>query len=281
MKYRLACADFAFPLLEHDQSLQLISMLGFDGVDIGLFEGRSHLWPSREFCHLDSSARKLKEKLLFYQLEPADLFLQTDPDFNLYPINHPHESNRKIAEDWFRMLLEYANIAGFNHVTILPGVCLKSDSLDQAWQRSMEQLKWRLDECKKRGITLGIEAHVGSFLESPHDVLEFINCIPELTLTLDYTHFAYQGLSDRNVEPLIEHASHFHARGACKGRVQVSFENNKIDYDRILCQMNETKYDGYIGIEYVWTDWERCNEVDNISETILFRNYFREDGQRK
>ncbi len=51
MTLPLACADFAFPLLPHQNSLDVISMLGFDGVDIGLFEGRSHLHPSREFTN--------------------------------------------------------------------------------------------------------------------------------------------------------------------------------------------------------------------------------------
>jgi hypothetical protein len=26
---------------------------------------------------------------------------------------------------------------------------------------------------------------------------------------------------------------------------------------------------------YVWMDWERCNECDNILETIMFRDYLR------
>src|SRR6266576_26331 len=49
MDLKLACADFAFPLLPHDRVLDLIAMLEFQGVDIGLFEGRSHLWPSKVF----------------------------------------------------------------------------------------------------------------------------------------------------------------------------------------------------------------------------------------
>lgn len=53
MQLKLACADFSFPLLSHDGALDLIAMLGFDGVDIGLFEGRSHLWPSRVFKQLE------------------------------------------------------------------------------------------------------------------------------------------------------------------------------------------------------------------------------------
>ena len=49
MNLKLACADFTFPLLAHDHVLDLIAMLGFEGVDVGLFEGRSYLWPSRVF----------------------------------------------------------------------------------------------------------------------------------------------------------------------------------------------------------------------------------------
>ena len=34
-------------------------------------------------------------------------------------------------------------------------------------------------------------------------------------------------------------------------------------------------YRGYLGIEYVWIDWEHCNEVDNLSETIRLRDFLR------
>src|SRR4051794_26852684 len=37
MKLKLACADFTFPLLSHDHALDLIAILNFQGVDIGLF----------------------------------------------------------------------------------------------------------------------------------------------------------------------------------------------------------------------------------------------------
>ena len=73
---KLACADFAFPLLPHDKVLDLIAVLEFDGVDIGLFEGRSHLWPSRELAQGDRSARQLREKLAGRGLKAADVFLQ-------------------------------------------------------------------------------------------------------------------------------------------------------------------------------------------------------------
>jgi len=59
------------------------------------------------------------------------------------------------------------------------------------------------------------------------------------------------------------------------GRLQASLANNTIDYGRVLKAMQRCSYPGYVGIEYVWIDWEHCNEVDNLSETILMRDFFR------
>ena len=88
-EWRLASADFTFPLLPHDKVLDLISALELNGIDIGLFEGRSHLWPSREFNDLSRSAKTLRDKLTDRGLAPADVFLQLDPDFVPYAINQP------------------------------------------------------------------------------------------------------------------------------------------------------------------------------------------------
>ena len=34
-------------------------------------------------------------------------------------------------------------------------------------------------------------------------------------------------------------------------------------------------YDGDIGLEYLWIDWEHLNECDTVSETILLRDRLR------
>jgi sugar phosphate isomerase/epimerase len=97
MNPRFACADFTFPLLSHEQVLDLIAMLGFEGVDIGLFEGRSHLQPSGEFRNVRKSARALGRKLADRGLKPADIFLQTAPEFVSLAPNHPDPRRRARA----------------------------------------------------------------------------------------------------------------------------------------------------------------------------------------
>src|ERR1700722_15726895 len=108
MNLKLATADFSFPLLSHDRVLDLIALLEFDAVDIGLFEGRSHLWPSREFRSPAKSGNKLARKLKERGLRCADVFLQMNPDFVPYAINHPEASRRRRARDWFLKTLDYA-----------------------------------------------------------------------------------------------------------------------------------------------------------------------------
>jgi len=279
MKLKLACADFAFPLLSHDMVLDLISMLEFDGVDIGLFEGRSHLWPSKVFASPAKSGKQLGRKLAERGLRCADVFLQMNPSFIPYAINQPEAARRRRARDWFLKTLDYAAAAGARHVTTLPGVRFDSERQSDSWSRSCEELAWRVERAKQQRIIFSIEAHVGSLVPNPKAALRLVQDVPGLTLTLDYTHFTRAGLPDKASEPLIAHASHFHARGARKGRLQTSFQQNTIDYSRVLRTMKRAGYQGYVGVEYVWIDWEHCNEVDNLSETIQLRDFLRTNAK--
>ncbi len=275
-EWRLASADFTFPLLPHDKVLDLIAALELDGIDIGLFEGRSHLWPSNEFKSLAESAKTLKNKLADRGLTPADVFLQLDPDFVPYAINQIDAPRRQHARDRFLQTLDYASALGSPHVTTLPGVYFEqNESSTDSWQRSQEELAWRIEQSKQHNIIFSVEAHVGSLAPNPREAERMVLGVPGLTLTLDYTHFTRIGLADSEIERLVQYATHFHVRGARQGRLQTSFKDNTIDYTRVLRAMRATNYSGYLGIEYVWIDWEHCNESDNLSETILFRDFLR------
>lgn len=276
MDHKLACADFTFPLLPHQQALQLIASLGFDGVDIGLFEERSHLWPTHEFADVTASAQALKQKLDDLGLAAADIFLQMANDFAPYAVNHPEKSRRQKAREWFLHTLDYAAACQCHHVTTLPGVHFDQEPYLDSWARALDELAWRVEQAQKCQITFGVEAHVGSIVSDPGTARQLVEQVPGLTLTLDYTHFTRLGLPDAAIEPLVAYASHFHVRGARKDRLQESFARNSIDYRQVYEAMLASDYQGWIGIEYVWIDWEHCNECDNLSETILFRDFFRE-----
>jgi hypothetical protein len=126
MKLTTACADFTFPLLPHAQVLDLIAMLEFDGVDIGLFEGRSHLWPSKALA-APSRAGKVAASVIRTRPALCRCFSADAPSFVPYAINHPQAARRRRARDWFLKTLEYATAGGARHVTTLPGVLFEDE----------------------------------------------------------------------------------------------------------------------------------------------------------
>jgi sugar phosphate isomerase/epimerase len=144
-----------------------------------------------------------------------------------------------------------------------------------SFERSAVELEWRAQRAAGRGIVFSVEPHLGSVVETPATALRMVRRAPSLTYALDYTHYTFAGYKDAEIEPLLPHASHFHVRGAEKGRLQTPFKRNKIDFRRALKRMKSQGYKGYFALEYVWIEWERSNECDNVSETILFRDHLR------
>jgi sugar phosphate isomerase/epimerase len=278
MHLKLACADFTFPLLPHEQVFDLIAMLGFEGIDIGLFADRSHLQPAHVMPNLSASARTLSDQVRSRGLEFADIFYQAS-SFPTIAANHPDAQERLKSRELFLRMLEFTLRCNAPHMTGLPGVPWEGESRETSLKRSAEELAWRAEQARQVGVVFAIEPHLGSIVPNPQAAMQLVELAPGLTLTLDYTHFAYQGISDDEVEPLIKHASHFHARGASKDRLQAPFKDNRIDYERVLREMRRVDYPGYVGVEYVWIDGERCKEVDNLSEAILLRDHLRSIAQ--
>ena len=269
MNFRFACSDATFPLLAHEKAMRLIALLGFEGVDIGLFEERSKLQPSEAFLEPQKSGRKLREQAEEQGLRIADVFYQAALDFTIKAVNHPDAGVRKKERESYMKTLEFAHAAQSYHVTCLPGVHYETESYEDSIGRASDELAWRVEQAEKAGLSFGVEAHIGSIAQKPEQILRLLKMTEGLRLTLDYTHFMRQGIPNEEVHPLIPYASHFHARGAASGRLQTSMAENEIDYAVIAQKMKEAGYPGYFGVEYTWTEWENCNRTDNVSESIL------------
>jgi sugar phosphate isomerase/epimerase len=278
MAMKLACADFSFPLLSHSRALTLIADLGFDGVDIGLFGGGSHLSPETVLARVRESAHELSKQIGDSGLLLADVFL-IPGSFDVLAVNHPDAAERSKSRELFARCLEFVGLCGGKHMTALPGIPWKGESLEASVCRSSEELAWRVAEAASVGVSFSIEPHLESVVETPEATVELIRRTPGLTVTLDYTHFTYQGIPDDRIEALIPHASHFHARGAASQRLQMPLKQNVIDYPRVVRAMARESYLGFVGVEYCWDEWRQCNEVDVLSETILMRDLLRSSAK--
>lgn len=283
---KLACADFAFPLLDHSNVLDLIGFLGVEGVDLALMGNRSHVRPEMVRDDLAGSAHRLRSEIECRGLALADLFVIPWTDFERMAPNHPDGEERQESRALFIDMLELGAGIGARGLTILPGIHWPAESWQESFDRAVAELGWRLREAQDRGLRFSVEAHVGSVVQTPKTALALIEAVDGLELTLDYTHFIFQGFAEAEVEPLIPHARHFHARGATPTALQTTLRENTIDYDRIVDLLLESGYDGYVGIEYVWTPGDPpgsaydMTNTDNVSETILLRDQIRARAAR-
>jgi sugar phosphate isomerase/epimerase len=132
-----------------------------------------------------------------------------------------------------------------------------------------------VEQARATNLTVGMEPHVGSITDTPERALHLASLVPGLGLTLDCAHFTRVGIPDSRIRPLASRATHFHARCACKGRLQSSLKQNTIDFRRALRALNRHHFRGWIALEYVWIDWEHCNEVDVISESIQLKQLLK------
>lgn len=280
MKPKLSCADFSFPLLSHEAAVRVISLLGLRGVDIGLFAGRSHLRPEKELNRPEKNGASLRQRLKREGLAASDIFLQVHDNFADFAVNHPEAKRREFARRQFLKTLDYATAAESDHVTILPGVTFPGEPRETSLARAAEELAWRVEQAASNKLTVGIEPHVGSIVDAPRRAMDLAGRVPGLGFTLDYAHFTRAGIPDADIEPLCERATHFHARCARKDRLQSSFKNNTIDFAGVLKALDKHRFRGWIALEYVWIDWEHCNEVDVLSETVLLKRCFTEAARK-
>jgi sugar phosphate isomerase/epimerase len=272
MSIKLACADFTWPLLSHDQSLALIATLGFEGVDLGIFGNRSHVRPEMIRQDVPMWAGILRERLEQHGLEPADVFLIPSTAFDGMTPNHPDPKEREAGREAFSDVLDLARRLEAKGISSMCGVVFEGESESESIRNAAEELSWRVDQADRYGITVSVEPAVGTNADTPEKALEMLTLSPGLKLTLDYCHFVYQGMDQTVADILLPHARHFHCRGCAPGRMQVDFDENEIDYRRIINKMHEVGYSGWFGVEFVWTAIWNCNQVDNTAETIRFRD---------
>jgi sugar phosphate isomerase/epimerase len=278
----LSSADFTWPGLSPAFVLALIRELGLDGVSMAFMGGYTARDPEEIACDPAGWGERVAGELEEHELAAADVFLIPRIDLVGMAVNHPDAAERARGREVFEAFLTFAGRVGSGGVTILPGLVFEGERWGDAAERAGEELRRRVDLARDADLRVSVEPHIvstrpyaGSLVDTPAKVGELLDLVPGLELTLDYGHFNIQGIPDREVEPLVEHARHFHMRGGAPGLVQTKFEDNVTDFARVLDVMARTGYDGWVEIEYVHDARPGCSDCDNVQEIRRFRDFVR------
>lgn len=268
---RLSCSDYTWPVLSHQTVMAVVSDLGFTGIDVGVFHEASHVTLSSVRRDPTGRAEKLRADADRVGLAVADVFLTSAPDLaRLCPTSRETGDQAELA-DIFGAVLEFAKASGSAGVTLLPGVVLPGQPVDDAITLAAEGLAPLVRAGEAFGLAVSVEPHVGSCIETPAATRLLLDRCPGLMLTLDPSHYAFQGWDVASIVSLIDRTRHVQIRPAAEGVMQALVAEDSVDLPAFISALKSDGYAGWVAAEYVWMEKWDCNRVDNTGETALLK----------
>lgn len=268
---KATCTSWSWSLLPFDQVAMIMSILGFDAIDVGAFAGWAHYEPAELAARPKEMAHVISEIAGRNELALTDLIVTFGPGLTDHCVNFPDQEVRDANLETFKRLTDFCGFAGIPGISLCPGVEHETIGRAASFDIAAQELARLSAAGHNAGLRVSFEPHVNSISESPADALRLVELADHLSLTLDYSHFVQQGYTDQDVAPLLGHTGHFHVRQACAGQLQCRTQEGTIDFDRALGQLQENGYDGCVAFEYVWEQWMDNDRVDVLSETLVLR----------
>lgn len=266
---KLSLTTWSLRSLTLDEAAGLSNLLGIGALDLGYFYKPGL---NREALIADPDGTADRVLQLGVALPNLyHLFGGSLSDRNLADPGH-RESN----EADFRQVARFAKRAGIETLFVLPGVVNPGQDRASALAESAESLRRLVAISAPEGIQLTVEPHVHSYLESPTLVLDLLDRVPGLKLTLDYAHFACLGYRQEEIDVLAPHAAHVHLRQARAGVLQCKLALGTLNFGAMLGTLKAAGYDGYLSIEYVHQDYMDGQHDDVLTETVDMRDCVRE-----
>jgi sugar phosphate isomerase/epimerase len=260
-------------------ALGIIAALGFEAAELGF----GHLQPALIAARPRHEADRLRRALDHTGLALLDLFPWFATRFSTAPytwrtcsINMPDPEARREVLRLFEALLAFAREVGAPGITVTSGPVHKELGFEGSFEASREMLRELLARAHTAGLELSIEPHRESPTHSPETALRMVEELPGLQVTLDYSHFVADGRATPEGDVLIPYARRVDARQARRDKVQCRFEEGEIDFAHIVRALAAAGYAGTISTEYVCVDYQGCNDLDVVSETLKMKRHIEE-----
>ena len=266
---RLSVTSWSFPTLTLREIGDVARAIGLDALDIGYFY-RSALDRKRVLADPQAYGREIAEALPLPVANVYHLF-GTDPvERNLANPASRAENTRD-----FPQVLAFCKAVGARSVFILPGMINGSQGRKQALNETVESLKPLVEQAASTGITVCVEPHVHSYLETPALADEMCTRATGVKLALDYAHFIVSGYRQEELDALAPHVGHVHLRQARPGALQTRMAEGTINFAALFATLRDAGFDGDLACEYVNQAYFDTVHDDVISETVKMRDLFR------
>ena len=270
---RLSVTSWSFPACTLAESWGLAEVLGFSHLDIGLLHGPA-LDRKAVLAHPEAAA----EQIAAAGIQVANLYWLFGDHPRDRPLSDPACLNQNL--DDFAIACEFARLLSIPTIFVLPGVSAPRVAVSEALEHSSVAMRSLLPLAQNIDAELTVEPHIGGILADPATTLSYLEGIPGLGLTLDYSHFAAAGFTQSAIDSLLPFARHMHLRQARPGALQAKWGEGTLDFSAIFESLRTLNYDGFLAVESVHQDYMNTLFDDVLTETIKMRNLAHQHGIR-
>lgn len=264
----LSLTSWSLPACSLEEAAGIAKVLGIGALDLGYFFG-----PALDKAALLAEPERVAERVLGLGVDVPNLYHLFGDSLSDRNLADRRNIERNLAD--FRQVVRFCAAASIPTVFVLPGVVNAGQNRRDAFAQSAESLARLLPIAEAAGVTLTIEPHVHSYLESPALVLDLLDQVPGLKLTLDYAHFTCLGWRQDEIDVLAPHAAHVHLRQSKIGELQTKLDKGTINIAAELGTLRTAGYDGRLSIEYTFQDYMNSLYDDILTETIRMRDLVR------
>ncbi|CAN5584620.1 sugar phosphate isomerase/epimerase [soil metagenome] len=243
---KLGYSTWGMPTVPIDTAMRHLAELGYQGVEITVIPG----WIT-ELSTLDKAERQRivrmaqQYKLAIPAIAAHTTLVETD--------RTKHATNMTRLQNSVDLAVDWALDGELPIIDTTPGG--RPEDWPALLPMLVERTQQLCDYAQTRGVTIGMEPHVGSIFNTPERTVEFLKMVdrPNLGLNFDISHFNVMGYSiEQSVALMAPYSVHTHIKDE-----RSTFPNHEFlipgegvfDYVKYLQTMQRAGYSGFISPE--------------------------------
>ncbi len=265
---QISATSWSFPACSLAEAWNIVRALGIDHMDVGLLHG-----PALDRSAILDTPTRAAEKILHAGIQVSNVYWLFGETPHERPLSLPDAQSQNMAD--LESVASFAQALNCPSVFLLPGVHRPGQDKRTLLDTSAAALRDMLPLAAAHNLTLTVEPHIGGILDSPTTVLQLLDAVPGLKLTLDYAHFACMGFTQSQIDPLAKHAAHVHLRQARPGALQAKWGEGTLDFGAMIETLRSCGYSGFLSLEYVHQAYMGTLNDDVLTETIYMRDLVR------
>ncbi len=216
----VAASTECFPDLSLADNISRLVDLEFTAFELAIHEGGNHLKPSQVEADLEETVR---------------LCSQTQ---RLIPVAFSVD----IHAEGDRYYQQFAACTKLAKAMKVISITVPAAELGTPFNAEIERLQELVRIAAVEGVLVSVKTEVGCITQDPDTAIVLCDNVRGLGITLDPSHFICGPHGGEDFEQVMKHVYHTHLRDTSKDKLQVRVGQGKVEYGRLVTQLNKVKY---------------------------------------